>query len=484
MTPPNILIFMSDQEQAKLLDPTHPCHTPHAARLASEGITFRSAYCPAPHCCPSRATFMTGMYPSRHGVFNNVSNPAAISRGLTDGVHTFSEQLQTAGYRLAFSGKWHVTDEENPADRGWQELFTTAGKGSYMHAGLESYRSMERNDQPRQYGQIKRPGWGDIQLFDAYKSGGEKGYEDHKDYRVARAACEALPELAASDRPWVLFVGTIGPHDPFVVPQRFLDLYRIEDIPLPPNFGDAMRDKPAVYQRMRDQYWGQLSETEVKDAIRHYWAYCSMIDAMFGEVLETLEKTGQAENTLVLRTSDHGEYAGAHGLFFKGVPAFREGYHIPAIVRYPAKISAPGGSVDAFVSLADFAPTFLELAGLTPPNNLSGSSLIPFLSGITPTDWRDAHYTQLNGVELYYSQRSVQTQRHKYVYNGFDFDELYDLDKDPHELKNVAADPAYAEIKRHLVKKMWRFAAAEGDERLFNPYGTVALAPWGPGEAL
>jgi choline-sulfatase len=477
---PNILIFMSDQERADVLDPQHPCVTPNASQLARDGIRFTNSYSPTAHCCPSRATFYTGMYPSKHGVFNNVSTPTAINRGLSDGIVTFGEILKDAGYRLAFSGKWHVSSEENPADRGWDELLVTAGKDSFMHTRIDDYRQFEVNTEPRKYGQIKRPGWGDLQLFDSYENAGEKGYEDHSDYSVIKAACEALPELSSSDQPWVLYVGALGPHDPYVVPTRFLDMYDLESIPLPANYADDMEDKPAIYRRMRDQYWGQLTETEIRDAIRHYWAYCTMVDAMFGEVLNTLETTGQADNTLVLRVSDHGEYCGAHGLFFKGVPAFNEAYRVPAIIRYP-ETAVSNHMVDQFVSLADFAPTFLEAACLSVPDNLSGKSLMPFLRGETPDGWRDTHYTQFNGVELYYSQRSVQTQQYKYVYNGFDFDELYDLQNDPHELTNLANDPAFTDAKRCLVQKMWQFAAKEEDHRIFNRYGTVAMAPWGPG---
>ena len=482
--PPNILIFMSDQERADVLDPNHPCITPNATRLAQEGVTFTDAYCPSPHCCPSRATFFTGMYPSKHGVFNNVSNASAINRGLADDITTFGEPLRDAGYRLAFSGKWHVTDKENPSERGWEELHLTAGKGSYMQQSMDFYQQMTVSDEPRQHGQIKRPGWGDLQLFSSYESTGEKGYEDNKDYQVIKSACEALPDLAESDQPWVLYVGTIGPHDPFRVPTKYLDMYDLDDIPLPENYKDTLADKPRVYKRMRDQYWGQLSETEIRDAIRHYWAYCTMIDDMFGEVLDTLDATGQADNTMVLRVSDHGEYCGNHGVFFKGVPSFKEAYQIPAIIRYPGVIESTNREVDQFVSLADFAPTFYDVAGVPIPDDLTGKSLLPFLKGKTLDDWRDAQYTQLNGVEIYYSQRSVQTKQYKYVYNGFDIDELYDLQNDPHEMVNLTDDPNLTDIKRELVRKMWRFALQEKDERIFNGYGTVALAPWGPGDAL
>jgi arylsulfatase A-like enzyme len=181
--------------------------------------------------------------------------------------------------------------------------------------------------------------------------------------------------------------------------------------------------------------------------------------------------------------SDHGEYLGDHGLYLKGAPAFQGGYHIPFIMRWPDGINNPGRQVNAFINLADFAPTFLDLAGIDEQPEMSGRSIVPFLSDDNPADWRDEHFTQFNGVELYYTQRSIKTVEFKYVYNGFDFDELYDLRRDPNEMVNVADDPAYDEIKQDLVRRMW-VRAAEEEDTIFNPYGTVGLAPWGPADAL
>ena len=483
---PNILVYMTDQEQAQVVHPDHPCITPNATRLAEEGILFSRTNCPTAHCCPSRATFMTGLAPSRHGIYNNVSNPMAIHRALYDGVGMFSETLRGAGYSLAYSGKWHVTDAENPSDRGWDEIMVSAGKGSYMSRAIEDWRSGADDPGgigPRERGVIQRPGWGDYRLYGARPNSGESGYEEHRDYKIVKSAIRELSELAKRDAPWFLYIGPSGPHDPFIVPQKFVDLYDPREIELPESFTDMLEDKPRVYQRMRQQYWGQLSEDEVRESIQHYWGFCTMMDAMFGEVLDALDATGQADNTLVLRMSDHGDYVGAHGLYLKGVPAFKEAYRIVNIARWPRGIAHPGREVDQFVTLADFSPTFQEVAGLTPPEGLTGSSLVPFYRDETPADWTDAFYSQMNGVELYYTQRIVETKEFKYVYNGFDFDELYDLRSDPHEMTNRWDDPALQDAKHELVRKMWRYAGQEEDI-IFNPYPTVALAPWGPADAL
>jgi arylsulfatase A-like enzyme len=230
---------------------------------------------------------------------------------------------------------------------------------------------------------------------------------------------------------------------------------------------------------MRGQIFGQLSEREVREGIRHFWAYCSYLDDLFGKILQGLEATGQAENTLVLFCSDHGDYCGEHGLFAKGIPCFKGAYHVPAVIRYPAYLENPGRRVDEFVSLADFAPTFIEAAGSSTERHFAGASLMPFLRDDKPQNWREAIFTQCNGVELYYSQRSVMTSEYKYTFNGFDFDELYDLRTDPHEMKNLADHPDYQNVKKEMCRKLWQFAYNE-DDTLINPYITTGLAPYGP----
>lgn len=484
---PNILIFMTDQERADVVAPDHPCLTPNADRLARDGIRFTQTYCPTAHCCPSRATFMTGLYPSRHGVFNNVRTRTAINLGLRRGVLTFSELLRETGYELTLCGKWHISAEEDPKQRGWREREVTGAGGTFHDRRIQDWQQgpsrpdSSGGERPR--GEVQRPGWGDFMLYETLPDGGPKGYEADHDYRVVQAAVDTIRQSANQSSPWCLFVGPIGPHDPYRVPEKFVQLYDPAQIPLPPSYLDQMADKPRIYQRQRRQLWDQLSEAEVRESLAHYYAYCTMEDALLGEVLDALEETNQVDNTLVIFLSDHGDYCGDHGLYLKGVPAFRQAYQVPCMMRWPVGISQPGRTVEEFVSLADFAPTFLELGEIKATHYMTGQSLVPFLRAEQPATWRTAIHTQFNGVELYYTQRSVTTQTFKYVYNGFDFDELYDLRTDPEELHNVAEQSEYEAVKHELVRQMWQFAAQEEDI-IFNPYGTVGLAPWGPADGL
>lgn len=511
---PNILIFMPDQQQGVTVLPEHPCLTPNLDRFSQNGLLFSNAYCPAPHCCPSRASFMTGLYPSEHGVFNNVDNDAAIHVDPYPGTRFFSQSLRDAGYELGYSGKWHVGHTLTPEDVGWtllNALPTSASKSLDYESKSSFWRrahSEYRHPMPRAIGEVKRPGWGNVTLYGAQPHGFD--YKDLHDYKVVRDGIEGIGRLSASNKPWCVMVSNLGGHDLYDAPQNFLDMYDWRKIELPKNFRDTMDDKPRIYQRMRYQYWQQLSDEEVKQSIAHYYAMLTMQDSFFGLLLEALEKSGQAENTMVVYCSDHGDYAGAHGLWAKGVPSFREAYNIPCVIRWPKGISSPGRRIDAMVSTTDFAPTILEVAGvkLAPP--MSGMSLMPWLRNDSELGWRDTLFTQMNGVELYYTQRIVMTHDYKYVYNGFDYDELYDLRADPYETKNLAFPDLSAArastvrgagarntdqtvwpplpesldmVRRDMLARMWEFAQKHNDQ-IFNNYITVAMAPYGPGAIL
>ena len=471
---------MTDHQRGDTVLAEHPAITPNVAGLAEQGLTLGNTFCPTPHCCPARATFHSGLYPSRHGVWNNVCNGQALSFGLADGVRLWSEDLAEAGYSMAFSGKWHVSADQGPADRGWRELMATGVKGDFHGQRWRDYRELAGREEPteRGEGQILRPGYGTYTLY------GSTGDElNRHDETAVELAVDALGDLAGGSAPWAMFVGAIAPHDPYRVPKKYLDMYSIDDIPLPPSYADTLDDKPRIYKRMRRTRFDQLSEREVRQGIRHFWAYCTYLDDLFGRLLAALDATAQADNTLVLYCSDHGDYCGDHGLFCKGIPCFRGAYHVPAVLRWGRGIVRPGRRVDEMVSLADFAPTFLEAAGVETDRHFTGASLMPFFKGERPDNWPDEMHTQCNGVELYYTQRSVMTADYKYVFNGFDDDELYDLTSDPHEMRNLADRADLDHVKRDMVARMWRFAHREQDTAV-NGYITVGLAPHGPAEAF
>jgi len=481
---PNIIVFMTDQQVADTILKENPTITPNADRFRNRAVQFENAYCPSPHCCPSRATFFTGLYPSEHGVWHNVEVCNAISRGLFEKVKMFPEELRENGYRNYFSGKWHVSAFEGPADRGFdvvlREFVSNYGrmeKGYVPH--YEDWEHFYSNaygidgwNEKKEFGRIIRPGYPTYYQFGI----DENPFGDRDSVELAIEAIKNHNH----EEPFFLYAGVTGPHDPYTPPQEFLDLYDIEDIKLPENFLDKLEKVPALYRRTKEQF--KLTEAEHRESLRRYMAFCTFEDYLFGKILDVVEEEGIEEETIILYLSDHGDYAGAHGLWAKGLPCFREAYHICAMI-------GGGGIVSDFnkenlVSLADFAPTILELAGIKPSINFSGQSLVPFLYGKGKNvPWREEICTQSNGNEIYGIQRAVWNKEWKYVYNSFDYDELYHISEDPREMNNVIHLPENQEMVKTMCARMWKFAR-EHKDGCTCPYIMVGLAPYGPGITL
>ena len=476
---PNILIVMTEHQQGRTVDPSCPCHMPNVKeRIASKGMRFELGYTPTALCAPARASFFTGLYPSVHGMYNNYHSMPVIHGGLFPGVKLFSENLKKAGYNLSYIGKWHVSGEKGPVDYGWSipksQTPWDGGPLGFPKPGSRVKRYREPRKDLKRYAIIRRNGWPDYIIY-----GTRPGKpENMMDFKRGKIAAEEIRRLSKKPEPWVIYVGLTEIHDPYVVVEPYASMYDPEEVPLPENYYDTLEDKPAIYRRMRRQLWDQLNEEQIREAIAYYWGLCTMNDDVVGMLLDALEDAGVEDNTLVLFTADHGDQVGGHGLFLKGVMPFEESYRIPMVVRWPNVIK-PGSICSEFVTLCDFAPTFCEIAGAEPLNPCHGRSLLPIFEGSIPEDWPKSFYGQFLGTEYYYTQRIIRDHRYKYVFNAFDFDELYDLQKDPYEMRNLAFDPEYEDVKRRLIEEMWRWAE-KTDDIIFNAYPSVALVPYGP----
>lgn len=480
---PNIVVFMTDQQNGDTLFGKNKAITPNIDRFRKNALSFPQAYCTAPHCCPARASLFSGLYPSQHGVWNNVEVDNALSRGLYENVVLFPERLQQNGYHTVFSGKWHVSAYEGPCDRGFEvnlhEYISNYGRFAPVNRprtkAWENVYAKPFEGQPhsgkRPFGTLWREGYPDHQQFGV-------NVDKYGDAVTVDAACEAIQNHGGK-KPLFLYVGVTGPHDPYDPPKEFLELYRTEEIQLPENFEDDLKDKPNLYRRTQDRY--TMTKQEHLECLRHYLAFTSYEDALFGKLLQTLEQSEIKDNTYVFYLSDHGDYAGAHGLWAKGLPCFREAYHICALMAGPGIQGER--SINELVSITDFAPTILELAGIRAEPEMTGYSLVPFANGKTPLSWRTEHYTQTNGNELYGIQRAVWNKKWKYVFNGFDYDELYDLENDPGEVKNLIEQKELQPIVRQMCEKLWEFARKTKDD-CTCPYIMVSLAPYGPGVAI
>lgn len=476
----NLFIFMTDQQRGDSILPGVKALTPHLDRFNRDAVLFTSAFTTAPHCCPSRASFFSGEHPAQHNVWNNVNVSNALSREPAAGTRFFSHELSDAGYDCRFYGKWHISDFEGPGAWGFGHDRARDGEiGFPVWRGREGlpeayewkmhYGEAPRKNPPERGKSIRRPGYPDFLIYGP----DEDPFYDRSVVDEVIADLEEQP----GNRPWCYYAGTLGPHDPYIVPKRFLDLYPAEDMELPPSFSDRMEDKPGLYRRTRDRF-DKMSEEEHKECLRHYLAFCSYEDYLFGLCLEALEKKGALEDTMVIYTSDHGDYTGDHGLWSKGLPHFNGAYNIPLSIRIPG---GTAGQVDELVSITDCAPTILDMAGIVPDGfKTTGRSLRPWLEGKSPDTRREYHFTQTNGNELYGIQRAVHSKQWKLVYNGFDYDELYDLEKDPEQLVNLAGRPEYEDITKELYRALWTFAEETGD-KCINPYIATGLAQYGPG---
>lgn len=493
---PNILIVMSDHHNGYALgsEPGAAIKTPVMDRLAAEGMLFTEMRTTSPMCAPARAALMSGLYCHANGMWNNNHTSAAMRVDVYPHVRMWSENLRDAGYRLRYIGKWHVSATRTPSHFGWEEPGLVVG--SDEHGGQRDPRAAavpyseslvpaspaRRSERATRNQQLvnalyqEREGWPRRILYGTTTT----PPEELRDGRLATRAVQLIEEQAGWQEPWCLYVGWSNPHDPYVAHERYLRQYDLDTIPRPESYGDDLRDKPNIYRRLHEQLWGHLEWREVAQMIRHYYGMVTFLDEQLGRILDALHRTGQTEDTIVLYTSDHGDYVGAHGLFAKGVPAFDEAYRVPLLVRWPAGVRRPGRRVDAFVTLQDIGPTLLEAARAAPLENIHGRSLLPFFRGDTPADWPQEFVGEFLGHENFYTQRQVRTRTHKYVWNAFDYDELYDLTQDPHEMRNVQAEPTYQEVKRDLIGRLWRWALAT-DDIINNAYPMNAILPYGPG---
>lgn len=466
---------MVEQQQGNTIEPYSPCKMQNVkSRLANMGMRFQNAYTPTPLCSPARASFFTGLYPSAHGMYNNYHSAPVIHSSLFEGTKLFSEVLKEAGYNLSYIGKWHVSGEKTPEDYGWKVLWES-DLGHYIvpKPGRRKKNLKSRVDISKS-GFIQRPGWPDYLLYDVI----DAKLPDTIDYKRTKIAIDEIRTLSKENKPWVIHASLTQIHDTYFALEKYVNMYKLKDIPLPPNYYDSLEDKPRIYKRMKDQLWSKLTEEQTKEAIRCYWALCTMTDELVGMLLDTLEDLDLLEDTIVIYTSDHGDEVGSHGLFLKGVMPFEESYRIPLIISWP-KVIKPRSIYGNFVTLCDLTPTFYEIANIKNPPSSHGKSILNILKGEQPENWRKTFYGQFFGTEYYYTQRIIRNKKYKYVFNGFDIDELYDLEKDPYELINLANKKEYEEVKKELIRELWRWAV-KTDDIIFNPYPTVALIPYGP----
>ncbi len=459
---PNILFLMTDHTNAQALAPGSPCRTPHLDALAGDGVRFGRCYTTNAICSPARASLMTGLYPSTHGMWDCTHTQRREWVDVPASRFTyFSQELATAGYRNGYFGKWHVEQSLRLQDFGWHEHDHTTGGARCQPA-------------PDSRVIVKTEGYPDYVLAGVDESAGEVRHP------VFEQGIDFIRRHARTGSPFCCFVSASEPHDPYIPPRRFWDMYNLGAIPLSPTLHDDPAGKPEVVARMR-AVWRGLSDDEWRRVTAAYWATITFMDSEVGRILQVLRETGQYDNTIVVFTSDHGDMLGGHGLVTKGVgTSYEEVYNIPLIIRAPGMAGGREES-GALVGMVDLAPTLLDLCGAGAIAAAQGRSLRPVLEGRhAPAGWQDA-YAEFFGQRFVYTQRIVWHANWKYVFNPGGIDELYDLGSDPHERRNLAADPASRAVLVEMCRRMWRKMEEIGDASLLRTgYATLRTAPCGP----
>jgi arylsulfatase A-like enzyme len=257
------------------------------------------------------------------------------------------------------------------------------------------------------------------------------------------------------EHPFFIRLDFHGPHPPMVIPEPYASMYAPASIPPHPNFDDPLKGKPAV-QGIKRKHWGTelMGWEDWQPLVARYYGEVSLIDDQVARVLEKLERIGEHDNTIVIYLSDHGDTMGAHRIWNKDYTMYDEIYRVPFIVRWPGVIQ-PESRCDTYVHhCLDLAPTLLEIAGVEPPDDLDGKTLVPLLTGQTQDRPREA-FCEFHGCHMgLYTTRMLQTDRYKYIFHTNDIDELYDHENDPFELRNVVNNPSYASDLRELKHRM------------------------------
>lgn len=450
---PNILLLLTDQHRLSACSPygPTPCQTPAMQRLADVGMRFENAYTTCPVCSPARATIMTGLYPHSHGTMTNIYGPGCLANELADQPRLLSRRLENAGYRLGYTGKWHLGEQTLPCHVGFEGHNCPGhGNGGF---GFDAYhRYLEQHSLSHQVTEVVR-GCGVLQ----------EPLEATVPYFLADNTIQLMDQFAEGDAPFFIWHNFWGPHAPYFATEEFLSLYENIEIPPWPNFDWPARQIPGPHQSTIHALADGWTWREWEQCLRFYYAFTSMIDSQIGRILDHLDNTGLTENTIVILAADHGETLGSHGgLINKGFHHFEETHRIPMIVRSPGRLEPD--VIQTPVSLADLYPTILDATETADDfTEAPGTSLLPLLAGQALA--RDMVVTEFNGVDgVVATLRTLRWDRFKYGFNVGNRDELYDLQSDPYETVNRIDDPAYQEVRHEAEDRLYQWMQQTGDQ--------------------
>lgn len=507
MSKPNLLLITSDQQHWTTLGVLNPrIKTPNLDRLAAMGTNFTRAYCPNPTCTPTRASIITGMYPSAHGAFT-------LGTKLPEHHATLGDHLRDLGYQSSLIGKahfqplkstdacnsiecypmlrdldyWRTFNDKHTPWYGFDHLELARNHADEGHVGQHYAIWMEEQGLAdwRDYFQPRNDGIKDTPTDGSKAPSLEKGpgygwrhnmhwqlpEEYHYTTWTGKRTIAAIERAHEADQPFFIWSSYHDPHPPYCVPEPWASMYDPEDMEvghfvegefdhMPPPHQMTRQDKPDFGQFNLDGYGNHgyhrhvTDEASLKAAQAIYYGMISFMDHWIGQTLDKLEELGILDNTLVVFTTDHGHFVGEHGLVAKGPFHYEDVIRLPFIAAWPDKM-AGGQTSTAIQSLVDLAPTFVAAAGGTIPLSMQGINQVPAWSGQAgpPRDWAivENHHNASEAVHL----RTIVTDRYKLtVYRGQPWGELFDLRDDPNELQNRYDDPGFTEVLALMYQKL------------------------------
>ncbi len=449
---PNVIVIVVDDLRWDELGIAgHPyLETPNIDRLAREGAWLTNAFHAVPLCSPNRASILTGQYPSRHGIIDNVARNRMSHR-----LETFPQALQRAGYETGFLGKWHMGNDPTPRP-GFDYWSAIPGQGRSIDPEL---------------------------------------YEDGRIHTVEGYITDVLTDRAVKfiererdrEQPFFLYIGHKAIHpdavqlddgsvDPsgergYVPAPRHLGRYEEMVFPRRPNVASSpeeLTDKPALRRALERKYSDEMIEMfgsildlgTSEETIRRRAEMLLAVDESMGRIVDALDAKGILDETFIIFTSDNGYFYGEHSLSVERRMPYEESIRTPFIIRYPALVNA-GSQIDELVVSVDIAPTVLDVAGAPIGDHIQGRSLVPLLRG-TAEDWRQSVFIEFYTYEnpfpwlLDMDYRAIRTSRYKYIHwmQYPDENELYDLEQDPYEMRNLIDDPRIAGVVSDLRADM------------------------------
>ncbi|WP_425400784.1 sulfatase [Aeoliella sp.] len=435
---PNVLFIISDDLNTSLGCYGHAeVETPNLDQLAERGVRFAHAYCQYPLCGPSRNSMLTGLYPASTGILQN----SQIFRQTIPRHHSLPQAFRLSGYFVGRIGKLYHYNVPNSIG--------TDGHDDPASWELElNPIGYDRTVDPDEIFSL-RPGkfgatlsWYASPRSDEHLTDGM--IADQADWVFER--CAQRPE-----RPFFLAVGFFRPHTPYISPQSYFDQYPLSSVELRQDPNEDESDIPPIALQCRHKEELAMSDDLKREATRAYYASVSFMDAQVGHVLDSLDRHGLTENTIVVFTSDHGYHLGEHRLWQKR-SLFEESAGVPLIISAPG-IAKAGSVANTPVGLIDLYPTLAQLCGVSTPDNLQGQDLAPILGdpNAEGRGWALTCVNRPNGSKTRFGY-SLRTQRWRYTewIDGNEGRELYDHQQDPREQNNLASDPEYSDTVAQL----------------------------------